>query len=79
MHEHSCITSFLSSLNVLRQAWINLQLRTAVSALVAFLLMLRGLLFTNTLYAIYPCGEVASRRDRTLSGSEVEKSLQASS
>jgi len=37
--------------------------------------LLCGVLFTYALYAIYPWSEVASRRDRTLGGSEVEKSL----
>ena len=73
------LINFPSWPNVLRQAWINLFLRTAVSAFVAFLYILCGVLFTNTLYAIYPWGDVASNRDRTLGGSVVEKSLRASS
>jgi hypothetical protein len=78
MHKPCFIINFPSSPNVLRQAWINLQLRMAVSAFVAFLHIYYTVLFTNTLYVIYPWGGVASRRDRTLGGSVVEKSLQAS-
>lgn len=73
MYNPCFIISLRSSPDVLIQAWINLQLRITVSALAAFLLLC-GVLFTNTLYAIYPCGEVSNPRERTFGGSEVWKS-----